>query len=284
MSFLRELKRRNVLRFGAAYIAVSWLVVQVAETLFPLFGMDESAARNVVVVLAIGLVPALVFAWVFEVTPEGLRKENEVQRGESITARTGRRLDRFIIIALALAITYFAVDKFVLSPQRESVQARLQAEQLATATEQAREQGRIDALVEAFGERSIAVLPFVDMSPGEDQEYFSDGISEELLNLLARVPELRVISRTSAFSYKNRDVKVTEVAEELDVNHVLEGSVRISGDRVRITAQLIDARSDSHIWSENYDRTLDDIFGIQDEIAAAVVERLKVTLSTTPSR
>jgi adenylate cyclase len=267
MSLFGELKRRNVLRVGAAYMVVSWLLIQVTETIFPLFGFDDAPARIVVVVLAIGLIPVLVFAWVFELTPEGLKKESEVDRSQSITPHTGKKLDRMIMVVLTLALGYFAFDKFVLSKSRE-----------ATLVEEARQKGRTEALVESYGDQSIAVLAFDDMSPESDQEYLSDGIAEELLNLLAKIPELRVISRSSAFSFKGQNLELTEIAKRLNVAHILEGSVRKSGNRVRITAQLIEARSDTHLWSETYDRTLDDVFAIQDEIAATVVERLKVTL------
>ncbi len=271
MSLYSELKRRNVLRVGAAYAVVSWLLIQVSETIFPLFGFDDTPARIVVIVLAIGFIPSLIFAWAFEFTPEGLKKEKDVDRSQSITSHTGKKLDRMIMVVLALALGYFAFDKFVLSPQR-------QTEELATATQEARQEGRSEALVESYGEKSIAVLAFQDMSQEKDQEYLSDGIAEELLNLLARIPELRVISRSSAFSYKGKDIKLSQVAKELNVAHILEGSVRKAGNRVRITAQLIEARSDTHLWSQTYDRTLDDIFAIQDEIAAMVVEQLKITL------
>jgi len=197
MSFLAELRRRNVLRVGAAYLAVAWLLIQVAQTLLPAFGVPGAALRIVIVVLAIGLVPLLVFAWAFELTPEGLKRESEVDRSQSITPHTGKKLDRLIMVILALALGYFAVDKFVLAPQREQA-----------ATEAARAQGRTESVVRSYGEKSIAVLPFIDMSAKKDQEYFSDGISEELLNLLAKIPELRVISRSSAFSYKGKDVKL----------------------------------------------------------------------------
>ena len=266
-SFIAELRRRNVLRVGAAYVAVAWLLIQVAQTLFPVFGLGATAVRIVVVVLAIGLLPALIFAWAFELTPEGLKRESEVDRSQSITPQTGKKLDRVIMGVLALALGYFAVDKFVLAPQREQA-----------ATEAARAEGRTESLVKSYGEKSIAVLPFVDMSPNKDQEYFSDGISEELLNLLAKIPELRVISRSSAFSFKGKDLEIPEIAKRLNVAHILEGSVRKAGNKVRITAQLIEARSDTHLWSETYDRELDDIFAVQDEIAAAVVEQLKITL------
>jgi TolB-like protein/Tfp pilus assembly protein PilF len=274
MSFFAELKRRNVLRVGAAYVVGSWIVIQVVDTIFPAFGFGDVAVRNATIALAIGLLPTLIFAWAFEWTPEGLKRESEVDRSESITSQTSRSLDRMIMLALALALGLFAIDKFVLGPQRDSV---AEAQKL-TAVEQARQTGRSEALAESFRDKSIAVLPFVNMSSDVEQEYFSDGISEELLTLLAKIPELRVISRSSAFSYKGKDIKLAQVAEELNVAHILEGSVRKSGDRVRINAQLIDTRSDTQLWSESYDRPLGDIFAIQDEIARMVVAELKVAL------
>jgi len=267
MTFYEELKRRNVFRVGAAYIVAAWLLIQVAETLFPLFGYDDTPARIVVIVLAIGFPIFLVFSWVFEITPEGLKKETDVDRAASVTHKTGNQLDRIIMVMLALALGYFAFDKFVLAPARD-------AELVEETTQQVRSEG----LVESYGEKSIAVLPFINMSDDAGNEYFSDGISEELLNLLAKIPELRVISRSSSFSFKGKDIAIPTIAKQLNVVNVLEGSVRKMGNRVRITAQLIEARSDTHLWSETYDRTLDNIFTIQDEIAAAVVAHLKITL------
>jgi len=278
VSFFNELKRRNVLRVGAAYAVAAWLLIQVTETIFPLFGFDDTPARIVVIVLAIGVIPVLIFAWAFELTPEGLKKEEDVDRTQSITPHTGKKLDRMIMVVLALGLGYFAFDKFVLNPQREAEQLANLEEQKTTEVEQARQKGRTEALVESYGDKSIAVLPFVNMSSDVEQEYFSDGISEELLNLLAQIPELRVISRSSAFSFKGKDIKLAQVADELNVAHILEGSVRKAGNKVRITAQLIEARSDTHLWSETYDREQDDIFAIQDEIAATVVAQLKITL------
>jgi len=272
MSVVSELGKRNVFRVGVAYLVAAWLLVQVADTLFPLFGFGDAPARIVVVILAIGFVPALVLAWAFRLTPEGLRRESDVETPRSPQA--DRRLDRVIMVVLALALSVFAFDRFVVDPQRNAAR---QAE-LEDRIEQARREGRVEALVESWADRSIVVLPFVNMSDDPGNEFFSDGISEELLNLLARIPELRVISRSSAFSYKGKDVKLSQVASELDVAHVLDGSVRKAGDRLRITAQLVDARTDTHLWSETFDRQLDDVFAIQDEIAAAVVERLKLSL------
>jgi adenylate cyclase len=267
MTLFAELKRRNVLRVGAAYVVVAWLVIQVVETIFPAFGFGDAAVRYTTIVFAIGFIPALIFAWAFELTPEGLKKESEVDRSQSITPQTGKQLDRAIMVVLAFGLAFFAFDKFVLSESR-----------VTSIAEQARQAGRTEALVEAYGEKSIAVLAFDDMSPEGDQVYLSDGIAEELLNLLAKIPDLRVISRSSAFSFKGKDVAIPEIARQLNVAHILEGSVRKSGNRIRITAQLIEARSDTHLWSETYDRTLDDVFAIQDEIAATVVSQLKIKL------
>ncbi|RLA41367.1 MAG: hypothetical protein DRR06_16065 [Gammaproteobacteria bacterium] len=274
MSLFLELKRRNVLRVAAAYVVTAWLLIQVAETIFPLFGFDDTPARTVVIVLAIGFIPALIFAWAFEMTSEGLKKESDVNRSQSTAPHTGKKLDRMIMVVLVLALGYFAFDKFVLDPMRETAKDELVAGQV----EEARQQGRTEALVESYGDKTIAVLPFVNMSDDASNEYFSDGVSEELLNLLAKIPELRVISRSSAFSFKGKDIDIPTIAEQLSVAHILEGSVRKAGNQVRITAQLIEARSDTHLWSETYDRTLDDIFAVQDDLAAEIVAQLKVKL------
>jgi len=267
MSLFSELKRRNVLRVAIAYLAACWLLVQVIETLFPIFGFSDSVTRLVVIVLIIGFPFVLILSWLYELTPEGLKLERDVDQSRSERHYTGKQLDRVIIVVLALALGYFAFDKFVLDPARD-----------ATREQSVAKRARSEALVESYGDKSIAVLPFVNMSSDKEQEYFSDGIAEELLNLLTRIPELRVISRSSAFSYKGKNINLPDLAEQLNVAHILEGSVRRAGNRVRITAQLIEARSDTHLWSETYDRTLDDIFATQDEIAARVVQQLKLTL------
>ena len=176
-------------------------------------------------------------------------------------------MHRAIIVLLTLGVTYLAVDKFLLDPVRD--EARVEA---------AREKGRTEAIGHTFGDKSIAVLPFSNLSGDPDQEYFSDGMSEQLLDLLSRIPELRVISRTSAFAFKGKQVGMQEIVAQLGVSYVLEGSVRWAGEQVRVTAQLIDAQADAHLWSQTFDRPLDDIFSIQDEIAAIVVQELKVTL------
>jgi adenylate cyclase len=267
VSFLSELKRRNVFRAAAAYVAVAWLVMQVAEISFPAFGLGDRALRLLILALAIGFVPAVTLAWVFELTPEGVKRDRDLDRSGPLVARTNRLLDRAIVVLLGLGVTYFAVDKFFLSPAREQVRV-----------EQALEQGRSEALEKQLGETSIVVLPFTNLSTDPEQAFFADGMAEELLNLLARIPELRVISRTSAFSFKDKSLSVGEIADRLKVSHVLEGSVRRSDGRIRITAQLIDAKTDSHLWSETYDRTLDDLFEVQDEIAGRVVAALRLEL------
>jgi len=267
MSFFNELRQRNVLRVVAAYIVASWLVIQVVETLFPVFGLSDAAIRVIVIVLAVGFVPVLILSWVFELTPEGLQLEKDVRASGVTTPRTSKKLDRIIMVVLALALGYFAFDKFVLDPARD-----------AEFVEEITQEVRTDALLESYGDKSIAVLPFVDMSAAGDQEYMSDGIAEELLNLLARIPELRVVSRSSAFSFKGKEINIPSVASQLNVAYILEGSVRQAGDQLRITAQLIEAKTDTHLWSETYDRKLENIFVIQDEISAHVVEALKVEL------
>ena len=267
MSLFSELKHRNVLRVAIGYLAASWLLIQIVETLFPIFGLADELVRLFVIILIIGFPLILIFSWLYELTPEGLQREKDLDRTDSLARHTGKKLDRAIIVVLALALGYFALDKFVLDPARDVEMVR-----------EAAQQARSAALVESFGENSIAVLPFVNMSDDASNEYFSDGISEELLNLLAKIPQLRVISRSSAFSFKGKDIDIPMVAEQLNVAHVLEGSVRKAANKVRITAQLIEARSDTHLWSGTYDRELDDIFAIQDEIAAEIVEQLKITL------
>jgi TolB-like protein/Tfp pilus assembly protein PilF len=245
MGFVSELKRRNVFRMAILYAIAAWLIMQVAEVVIGLVGLPDWIGPAVLGVIAVAFPVALIFAWFFEITPSGISLEKDIDPQESITHITGRRLDLIVIALLTAAVFLFAIDKWWTSKPTEN---------------------------------SIAVLPFVDMSAGSDNEFFSDGISEELLNLLAQIPELRVAARTSAFSYKGKDATAATIGKELNVTHILEGSVRKSGKDIRITAQLIDTRSDSHLWSQTFDRKLDDIFAIQDDIAAEVVEQLKIKL------
>jgi len=254
----------------AAYLALSWLLTEVSGTLFPAFGIPDWGVRFVVIVFALGFLPALIISWVYELTPEGIKREKDVVRDASITHLTAKRLDVFTIGLIVVALAFILADRFWLSPRH--------AEQMAAPVEAVIDTVQSSETESQFPANSVAVLPFVNMSDDAANEYFSDGISEELLNLLAKIPELRVISRSSAFSFKGKDLDIPTIAARLKVANVLEGSVRKAGNQVRITAQLIDTRSDTHLWSETYDRTLDDIFAIQDEIAAEVVRALKVTL------
>ena len=282
MSFLAELKRRNVIRVAIAYVAVSWLAMQAGTLLVQALELSNAIPKGLFVLLVIGFIPTLVFSWVYELTPEGLKREAEIERDESITHLTGRRLDYLVIGVLVAVVALLLVDKFVLTRKVEKVEKGSEPFS-AIATSQTAATASVEKGSDPFStpepaQSTIAVLPFVDMSPGKDQEYFSDGISEELLNLLAKIPQLQVTARTSSFSFKGKEMGIKEIAKTLGVAHILEGSVRKSGDQVRITAQLINARTDKHLWSHTYDRKLDDVFAIQDEIAADVVKQLKVTL------
>jgi TolB-like protein/Tfp pilus assembly protein PilF len=256
-----ELKRRNVVRVAIAYAVVSWLVLQLTDVLNQLLALPEWTGKLVLMLIIAGFPMAAFFAWAYEVTPEGLKKEKDVDRSKSITHSTGRKLDFVIIGVLAIAVTYFVAEKFIFAGDSTS------GSTVATSTS-----------APAEIEKSIAVLPFVNMSADPEQEYFSDGIAEEILNGLVKVTDLRVVARTSAFSFKGQNIDIREVGETLNANHVLEGSVRKAGERLRITAQLISVHDGYHLWSETYDRQIDDIFAIQEEIAQAVVSALEVTL------
>ena len=267
MSFFAELRRRNVIKVAAAYVIVGWLIMQAGEVLSPALHLPDWINSALAFFVILGFPLALIFAWAFEMTPDGIKKEKDVDRSQSITGTTGKKLNLTITVVLMLALALFAFDKFVLDPGRD-------AAEIATAVQDAQEQ----VAPAAEADNSIAVLPFVNMSSDKEQEYFSDGLSEELLNLLAKIPELRVAARTSSFSFKGQNIEIPEIASRLKVTHVLEGSVRKSGNQIRITAQLIQADNGYHLWSETYDRELDNIFQIQDEIALAVVDALKITL------
>ena len=279
MTFVAELKRRNVIRMAGLYLVGAWLIVQVAGTLLPVFEAPAWVMKTLVGFLAVGFVPALIFAWVFELTPEGIKRDAEVKFEESIAPQTARRLDRAIIAVLSIALVYFALDKFVLSPRHEAEMGSdpFSGDKTSVpAKRRATEKGSDP--VSAPTDSSIAVLPFVNMSSDKEQEYFSDGLSEELLNQLAQIPQLRVIARTSSFSFKGKEVDVATIAKVLNVANVLEGSVRKAGNNLRITAQLIRTSDSSHLWSKTYDREIKDVFKVQDEIAGEVVGSLKLTL------
>jgi TolB-like protein len=267
MSFYSELKRRNVLRVAAGYIVSAWLLIQIAETIFPLFGFGDGPARLVVILLVIGFVPTVIVSWVFELTPGGLRKDKDVDRSQASAAIPARRFDQIIMLVLVLALSYFAFDKFVLSESREKVIA-----------ENAREEALVLALETMKNNKSIAVLPFADMSENQDQEYFADGMTEELLNELAQLEGLNVTGRTSSFAFKGHNEDLRDIGEQLGVAYILEGSVRKQDDELRITAQLINTRDGAHMWSRTYDTHLDDIFYIQENIARSVAGALSIAL------
>jgi TolB-like protein/Tfp pilus assembly protein PilF len=257
VSIFSELKRRNVFRVAAAYAVVAWALIEVSDTVFPRLGLPDWTVTFVIVLLMLGFPLALFLSWAYELTPDGVRRTEDASPAESVAGRTGRRLDRLIVVGALGVVVLVGAERLWLA---------------------GRDAPRPAPAIATTAAPSIAVLPFVNMSDDAANVFFSDGVSEELLNLLAKIPELRVTSRSSSFSFRDQSLEIPEIAARLGVAHVLEGSVRKAGDRVRITVQLIDARTDAHLWSGTYDRALDDIFAIQDEIAAAVVAQMKVTL------
>jgi adenylate cyclase len=266
-NFFAELKRRNVVRMAGLYLVGAWLLTQVASTVLPMFGAPDWLPRSIVVVLAIGFIPALIFSWVFEVTPEGLKRDGDVPPEQSIAPQTARRMDRMIIAVLALALAYFAVDKFVLNPRREMSAAKMPALESNTAP----------------NEKSVAVLAFANLSDDKGSEYFSDGISEELLTVLQKIPGLHVAARTSAFSFKGKNATAQEIGQKLGVAYLVEGSVRKAGEVVRIAARLTHAKTGEEQWSENYTRDLKDVFAVQTELARTIVGQLRGRFGGTDS-
>ena len=263
-SFFAELKRRNVYRVGIAYVIVGWLALQALDIVVPIMRAPEWFSQLVLVLLVIGLPFALIFAWAYEMTPEGLKREKDVDRTQSVTQETGQRLNRMIIGILVLAVGILLVDKFFLDTGTPE-----DAAEVAVANEQ---------LPTEDATPSIAVLPFANMSADENSAYFSDGLADTLLHMLAQIREIRVAARTSSFQFRDQNTDIKEIAKTLNVGTILEGSVQRAGNKVRVTAQLIEADTGYHLWSGNYDRDMDDIFAIQDEIANEVVAALKVSL------
>ena len=263
-SILGELKRRNVYRVGLAYVVFTWLGLQAIDTLGPILGLPDWTPRLVFTILAIGFPAVILFAWAYELTPDGIKREKDVDRSQSITSHTGQRLDRITIGVLLVAVGLLLVDKFFLadSPVLQTVVAETDA-----------------ATPEDIDETpSIAVLPFANMSDDAGSTYFSDGLADTMLHMLAQVEDIRVAARTSSFQFRDQNMDVGKIGEQLNVRTVLEGSVQRAGDKVRVTAQLIDVENGFHLWSGNFDRNLTDIFAIQDEIANEVVTALKVSL------
>ena len=279
--FFADLKRRNVFRAGLAWLALSWFLIALADLLLPALGLPDAAVRWLIIVLGLLLVPVMSFAWLIELTPEGIR----IDRGPGIdnpeNARTARRIDQVTIVLLLMAIGLSAIRQFVL-PQRVDAPdiGVVQVEQAAPEPEPVTRwvrAGEIDP-------RSIAVLPFANLSPDPENAYLADGMAEEILNVLARVEGLRVASRTSSFSLRDRQVSVRDIGQELGVAHLLDGSVRRQGNELRITAQLVEAATDRQLWSGSFDRRLTDIFTLQEEIAQAITDVLADTLGVREVR
>jgi TolB-like protein/cytochrome c-type biogenesis protein CcmH/NrfG len=255
-SFLAELQRRNVLRAGAFYAAAAWLLVQIATQVFPFFDIPNAVVRIVIVAAVIGFPMVLTFAWFYELTPQGLKRESEVDRSTPQMRASAKRFDRWIIAALGLAVAVLLADRFV-----------------------PREQAQAPALTKAVTDKSIAVLPFENLSADKDNGYFADGIQDEILTHLAKIGALRVISRTSTQQFAAKPGNLSEIARQLGVANVLEGSVQKAGNAVRVTVQLIKAATDEHLWAETYDRKLDDIFGVESEVAQTIASSLQVQLT-----
>ena len=244
---------------------------QVASTVLPTFDVPSWALRGLIITLALGFVPALIFSWVFELTPQGFKRDADVAPEQSIAPQTARRMDRMIIAVLALALVYFGFDKFVLAPRRE-------AALVATAAQSH------TALVpnespSAANAKSIAVLPFENLSEDKANAYFAEGVQDEILTRLSKIADLKVISRTSTQHYKSAPENLPEIARQLGVAHILEGSVQKSGDAVRVNVQLIKAANDSHLWADTFDRKLTDIFSVESEVAKAIADQLRVHIT-----
>lgn len=277
--FFAELKRRNVFRAGLAWLALSWFLIALADLLLPALGLPDAAIRWLIIVLGLLLVPVMSFAWLIELTPEGIRIDRGPGTDNPESARTARRIDQVTIVLLLMAIGLSAIRQFVL-PQRVEAPARpaVQAEQPVMVPEPRWvPAGEIDPL-------SIAVLPFANLSPDPENAYLADGMAEEILNVLARVEGLRVASRTSSFSLRDQRLAVREIGRDLGVAHLLDGSVRRQGDELRITAQLVEAATDRQVWSGSFDRRLTDIFSLQEEIAQAITDALSDVLGVREVR
>jgi TolB-like protein/tetratricopeptide (TPR) repeat protein len=285
MSFFEELKRRNVVKVGILYVVASWLILQVGDVLFDALDLPSAWLRLVLALLILGFPLALIFSWIYELTPEGIKREKDVDRSQSITGQTGQKMNVLIIVMLALAIGAVVLDRLMpeAGPGEDPAIVSEGAEpDEPVASQELTPQSPPEAAAAKFApppDRSIAVLPFVTMSGDKENEYFADGISEEILNFLAGVPDLKVTARTSSFQFKGQNLDLREVGAKLNVAHLLEGSVRRSGSRARITAQLIRTSDGYHLWSESYDRTLEDTFEVQTDIAESVTRALGVVMN-----
>jgi TolB-like protein/Tfp pilus assembly protein PilF len=276
MSLFNELKRRNVFRVGMAYIVAAWVFLQVADLVLEAINAPDWVLQTLMLLIGLGFIAALIIAWAYELTPEGIKREREVQRGESITHHTANKLNHITIALVLVGVAIVVADR--LMPE----QPEPTAEAVATTPAPVEPVAKPAPVAEppiANDEKSVAVLPFVNMSSDPEQEFFSDGISEEILNVLTRIPGLKVAARTSSFQFKGQNRDIADIARQLKVNHILEGSVRKAGNQLRITAQLIEAESGFHLWSDTFDRQLEDVFAIQDEIAGAIAGELRARLA-----
>jgi TolB-like protein len=283
LRLLAELQRRNVIRMAGLYLVGAWLLVQVAATLLPVFGAPEWVMKVLVGLLAFGFLAALVFSWIFELTPDGLKRDGEVTAAESITPQTARRMDRVLLLVMALALGYFALDKFVLAPAQLADAQQSSASSTAASGKEPdsapAKESETDSSAAPVDPKSVAVLAFADLSAEKDSEYFADGIAEEILNALAQVKDLKVAGRTSSFYFKGRNDSLQIVGNTLGVAHVLEGSVRRQGDKVRISAKLVQVSDGIQLWSESFDGDMGDVFALQERIARAITDKLQIALS-----
>jgi len=281
--FWPELRRRNVLRAGLAWLALSWLLIAIADLLFPYLGFPDEAIRALIVGLLIALVPVLALAWMLELTPRGLRFDQGPAGDNPENKRTGRRLDQLTLVLILLALGMSAIREFVLP---EGVEPALPVEVAPTAEPNASlEPDRLPpAPPGPVDPRSVAVLPFANMSPEAENAFLAEGMAEEILNVLSRVEGLKVASRTSSFSFRDEAIGVREIGRRLGIANVVDGSVRRQNDRVRIAAQLVEAASDRQLWSGRFDRELTDVFALQEDIAQAIADALADTLGVRTVR
>lgn len=283
-TLIAELQRRNIIKVAAAYAVFSWIILQIADIIFPVFGLADAHIGYALALLLIGFPFVIAFAWFYELTPEGLVPTRRVQPNESISRQTGQRINMIIIALLSIALAFFMFEYFArpapmtASTDNGEATPAVGVTDSASAASMQSVEPSVPIAAEIDPDPSIAVMPFVNMSSDIENEYFSDGLSEELLNVLAQIDGLRVAGRTSSFFYKGKNIDLRQIGQELDVDHILEGSVRKSGKQVRITAQLINTSDGFHLWSATYDRELNDIFAIQDEIAGEVASAMQLAL------
>lgn len=275
MSIFKELKRRNVFRVGLAYVVGAWVLLQIIDFVLDAISAPNWIVQVFILAAAVGFPVVLIFSWVFELTSEGIKRESEIDQSQSITPNTGRKLDRVIIAFLAVAVIILLADRFIEEGPEEGAPSLPSVTELDVA---GGDQEKTQTTSSDIGGKSIAVLPFVAMSSGEDDEYFADGLTEEILNSLSQLPELLVTARTSAFHFKGQDIPLQEIAATLGVKNIVEGSVRRAGERLRVTAQLIRAEDGFHLWSENYDSTSEDTIAVQEDIAEKIALAMDVVM------